>query len=180
MSTNTGFSGVAWDSNFKYLFNCERLCTISIPLPPRTNEGLTSTGYPIFSAYFTTSSEFLAAAHSGIWIPFLSITLPHFSLSSAISILLTVDPKIFVGNFSCLIYSSMCAAKFTAVWPPSCNTIPYGFSKSNISKMASRSRGSKYNLSEASKSVETVSGLLFTTTASYPASLAAWTPWTVE
>ena len=52
----------------------------------------------------------------------------------------------------------------------------YFFSKSSISKIASRSKGSKYSLSEASKSVDTVSGLLFTTTASYPAFLAACTP----
>ena len=77
-------------------------------------------------------------------------------------------------------YFSMCAAKLTAVWPPNCKIIPYGFSKSRISNIASLSRGSKYSLSEASKSVETVSGLLFTTTASYPAFLAACTPCTVE
>ena len=70
-------------------------------------------------------------------------------------------------------YSSIWVAKFTAVWPPSWSTMPYGFSKSKISNIASRSSGSKYNLSDASKSVDTVSGLLLITTASYSAFLAA-------
>ena len=40
--------------------------------------------------------------------------------------------------------------------------------------------GSKYNLSAISKSVETVSGLLFTIIVSYPAALSAHTQWTEQ
>ena len=46
----------------------------------------------------------------------------------------------------------------SGVWPPSCTTTPRGCSSRTISSTSSKVSGSKYSLSEMSKSVETVSG----------------------
>src|SRR5699024_7078240 len=53
------------------------------------------------------------------------------------------------------------AAKLIAVCPPNCTITPSGCSSSITSITSSTVNGSKYNLSEMLKSVETVSGLLF-------------------
>jgi len=58
--------------------------------------------------------------------------------------------------------SEMAFVSFMAVCPPNCTIAPNGFSLSTIPAMSSFVRGSKYSLSAVSKSVETVSGLLFT------------------
>ena len=55
-----------------------------------------------------------------------------------------------------------------AVCPPNCTTAPSGFSISTILSTSSGVSGSKYSLSAMSKSVLTVSGLLFTMIVSYP------------
>ncbi len=143
LSTSTGLSGVACVSSLKYLFSCLSLWTISIPLPPKTKDGLTNTGYPISSAFSVTSSEFVATAHFGIFILAFSIRSPHWPLSSAASISLTFVPRILVFNSLSLMYFSIFDAKLTAVCPPNCKIIPYGFSTSSISNIASPSNGSK-------------------------------------
>ena len=62
-----------------------------------------------------------------------------------------------------------------AVCPPNCTMAPSGFSKRTILSTSSGVNGSKYKRSAISKSVDTVSGLLFTIIVSYPASFKAQT-----
>ena len=63
-----------------------------------------------------------------------------------------------MGTPSC----SSGSANFSGVCPPSCTMTPIGFSRSTISSTSSSVSGSKYSLSEMSKSVDTVSGFEFT------------------
>ena len=53
---------------------------------PSTNDGLTSTGYPMSSAAFTPSSIFVTACPGGCGIPSSSSTFSNLSLFSALSI----------------------------------------------------------------------------------------------
>jgi hypothetical protein len=65
------------------------------------------------------------------------------------------------------------SASFSGVCPPSCTITPSGCSSRTISSTSSSVSGSKYSLSDTSKSVETVSGLEFTMIDSHPASRRA-------
>jgi hypothetical protein len=65
------------------------------------------------------------------------------------------------------------SARLMEVWPPNWTTAPATPSVRAIASTASRSSGSKYSLSEVSKSVETVSGLELAITARTPASRSA-------
>jgi len=64
-------------------------------------------------------------------------------------------------------------ASFIAVCPPNCNITPSGFSFSIIFNTSSSVIGSKYSLSEISKSVLTVSGLLLIIIVSIPSFFSA-------
>ena len=64
-------------------------------------------------------------------------------------------------------------ARLSGVWPPSCTMTPSGCSRSTMAITSSCVRGSKYSLSEVSKSVETVSGFEFTMIVSQPISRRA-------
>ena len=59
-------------------------------------------------------------------------------------------------------------ARLSGVWPPSCTMTPSGLSRSTMASTSSWVSGSKYSLSEVSKSVETVSGLELTMMVSKP------------
>ena len=63
----------------------------------------------------------------------------------------------------------------SGVWPPSCTITPSGCSRSTISSTSSSVSGSKYSLSDVSKSVETVSGFELIMIVSYPRSRSAIT-----
>ncbi len=54
--------------------------------------------------------------------------------------------------------ASSALVRRNGVCPPSCTTTPLGRSHRTISSTSSSVSGSKYSLSEMSKSVETVSG----------------------
>ena len=73
-----------------------------------------------------------------------------------------------------IFFSSKNLASFIAVCPPNCKITPSVCSFSIIFKTSSSVNGSKYNLSEVSKSVLTVSGLLFTIIVSIPNFLRAF------
>ena len=70
------------------------------------------------------------------------------------SMLSTDVPRIFTPR------SANGPAKLMAVCPPNCAITPTGFSLRTISITSSTVNGSKYKLSDVSKSVLTVSGLL--------------------
>ena len=96
------------------------------------------------------------------------------SLSSALSILSTLEPIIFIPHLA------NGPAKLIAVCPPNCTITPSGCSRSITFKTSSKVKGSKYNLSEVSKSVLTVSGLLLIIIVSYPSSFKAHTECTEQ
>ena len=96
------------------------------------------------------------------------------SLSSAASTSSAAVPQIGTPIF---IKSSV---SLMAVCPPNCTTAPSGLSNSTIASISSGVRGSKYNLSAISKSVLTVSGLLFTIIVSYPSLENAQVLWTLQ
>ena len=77
----------------------------------------------------------------------------NFFLSSAASIEDADVP--IIGT----LFFSSSFTSLSGVWPPYCTITPKGFSKLIIFNTLSDVIGSKYNLSDVSKSVETVSGL---------------------
>ena len=78
----------------------------------------------------------------------------NFSRSSALSIPATDVPNTLTPR------AAKGAAKLMAVCPPNWQITPTGFSLSMTAMTSSTVNGSKYRLSEVSKSVLTVSGLL--------------------
>ncbi len=60
--------------------------------------------------------------------------------------------------------SSSPRARLSGVWPPNCTMIPFGVTRSTTFITSSCVSGSKNSMSEVSKSVDTVSGLLLTIT----------------
>ncbi len=69
--------------------------------------------------------------------------------------------------------ASSALASRSGVCPPSCTTTPRGRSQRTISSTSSSVSGSKYSLSEMSKSVETVSGFELIMIVRYPSSRKA-------
>ena len=130
------------------------------------------------SARFLTSAKENPVPDFGCRIPSSSMSLENFFLSSARSIESGEVPSILVF----LPLSSLWrgSAKLIAVWPPNWSTTPSASSLSMTFITSSTVMGSKYNLVEMSKSVDTVSGLLLTMTASMPSSLIARAPCTQQ
>ena len=126
-----------------------------MPCPPKTYEGLTSTGNPSLLASSIPSSKVQTPFPLGLAISKFSNNSSNFSLSSAISICSAVVPKVFIP------FSFKKLASLIAVCPPNWSITPSGFSFSIIFNTSSSVNGSKYSLSEILKSVLTVSGLLF-------------------
>ena len=137
LSTSTGFSSLMSTALFRYLRSDPSSETICIALPPSTNEGRTSTGYPISEAVFTPSSIFVTAFPSGFGISSSSSSFSNASLSSALSIALQSVPIILTPQ------SARADARFIAVCPPSEAITPYGFSRSITFMTSSTVSGSK-------------------------------------
>ena len=95
-------------------------------------------------------------------IPVSSRILSKSSRSSAASTSSALVPRIGTPIFI------KASVSLIAVCPPNCTTAPSGFSMFTMLSTSSAVNGSKYNLSAISKSVETVSGLLFTIMVSQP------------
>ena len=87
-------------------------------------------------------------------------TLENRSRSSAASIESTLVP------ISGAPASASPRARLSGVWPPNCTITPRGVIRSTMLSTSSRVRGSKNSMSEVSKSVDTVSGLLLIITVS--------------
>jgi len=150
------------------------LYAITIPWPPNTYEGLIKTGYSNLFAIIIASSSVKTVEPAGLGIPASSIIASNLFLSSAASTISADVPKILTP------ISEIALINFIAVCPPNWQITPSGFSFSIISLTSSDVNGSKYNLSDVSKSVETVSGLLFAIIASYPNSRRAHTECTEQ
>ncbi len=120
--------------------------------PPSTYEGRTSTGKPIRSATFTASSTERAVPLAGCVMPRRSASASKRPRSSAMSIESGAVPR--MGTPA----ASSGLVKRSGVCPPSWTTTPLGRSHRTISSTSSNVSGSKYSLSEMSKSVDTVSG----------------------
>ncbi len=109
----------------------------------------------------------MAIPLSGTRAPILRQTSAKRSRSSARSIASTEVPRTGAPS------SSSPRARFRGVCPPSWTITPLGCSRWRISSTSSSVSGSKYSLSETSKSVDTVSGFEFTMIVSNPASRSA-------
>src|SRR2546427_52095 len=123
--------------------------------PPSTYEGRTSTGKPIRSATFTASSTERAVPFAGCVMPRRSASASKRPRSSAMSIESGAVPR--MGTPA----ASSGLVKRRGVCPPSWTTTPLGRSHRTISSTSSNVSGSKYSLSEMSKSVDTVSDKLY-------------------
>ena len=128
--------------------------------PPSTYEGRITMGYDIFFTDEIACVKLYTISLFGWLILSWFIKFENLSLSSHRSIDSNDVPKILIPSL--LSFSD----NFKGVCPPSWTITPNKslceFSERQISRTDSRSNGSKYNLSEISKSVETVSGLQLT------------------
>ena len=143
--------------------------TISIARPPRTYDGRSSTGYPTTSATDTASSTLVAVPLGGCVMPSSRVIASKRRRSSAVSIASGDVPRMRTPA------ASSGRVSLSGVCPPSCTITPIGCSRATISRTSSSASGSKYSLSEISKSVETVSGFELTMIVSYPRSRSAST-----
>ena len=132
--------------------------------PPSTYEGRTSTGYPMRWATFTASATERAVPFAGWVTPRRRASASNRSRSSATSMESGGVPRMGTPAASSGLVSR------SGVWPPSWTTTPFGRSQRTISITSSKVSGSKYSLSEMSKSVDTVSGLELIMIVRYPSS----------
>ena len=112
LSSRTGESFETDTASSIYLFKSSSVVTISIALPPKTYDGLTTKGYPISFATFKASLTFVAIELLGCLNPSFSTKSLNFSLSSARSIA-SGDVPIMLTLF-CL----SLLASFKGVCPP--------------------------------------------------------------
>ena len=119
------------------------------------------------SATSSASSTLVAVPFGGCASPSSRAILSKRRRSSAMSIASGDVPRIFTPA------ASSGRVSLSGVWPPSCTITPSGCSRCTISSTSSNVSGSKYSLSDVSKSVETVSGFELIMIVSYPCSRSA-------
>ena len=149
------------------------------PLPPRVKAGLTITGYPIFAATESASSMVFAISEGTTGCPIDSMVSLNSSLSSALSMASTGEPRSLTLYLSRTPAFLSCMAMVRPVWPPRPARSPSGFSFAMIRSTVSAFNGSRYISSARSLSVMIVAGLEFTSTTLMPSSLKtrhAWAP----
>jgi len=150
---STGCSGATRAAFWKYERSVGSSYTIAIARPPRTYEGRTRTGYPMRAAMIAASSVLVAVPAGGCVMPSSRAIFSNRRRSSAISMDSGGVPRTRTPA------ASRRRVRRSGVCPPSWTTTPSGRSSVTISSTSSKVSGSKYSLSEMSKSVETVSGL---------------------
>ena len=145
LSIRIGFCSEALKASLINFLSWLLSCTISIARPPKTYEGLTTTGSPIFSLILIAWSNLWAIPLSACFKFNLINKSLNWSLSSARSIDEYWVPSI--GNlFSCKNFANL-----IGVWPPNWAItpirFPFDFSLRIIFWTYSSTNGSKYSLS---------------------------------
>mmetsp|Transcript_7072 Transcript_7072/g.14105 ORF Transcript_7072/g.14105 Transcript_7072/m.14105 type:complete len:228 (-) Transcript_7072:225-908(-) len=157
LSTNTGLSGSTSTAVLMYRDTSFSEYTISMALPPNTNDGRTMTGKPRFFAILTASSSFVATPPGGCLISSLFKRAIHLSLSSASSIESGCVPQILtfpspeaagIGFSSNHLANGV--ANFRGVCPPNWTMMPSGRSFSITLSTSSTVNGSKYKREDVS------------------------------